>query len=262
MPSLPLKPTSEGAPGDAWAGLRRYTAARIAIGRSGGSLPTRETLDFAFAHAGARDAVLATLDPASLVSPLRAMGLEVLVLQSAAPDRATFIRRPDLGRRLADESAERLRAVGSGIIACDLAIVVSDGLSALAASRQGPGLLSHLIPRLLDQGFRLTPVCIVLQGRVGVQDEIGSLLHATMALTLLGERPGLGVADSLGAYFVFGPGPGRTDADRNCVSNIRAEGLGPAEAAERLVALLAEARSRRLSGTALKEVVPVPRMAE
>lgn len=249
-----MTPTpTELTPPDPWTHLRRHTGARIALGRAGGSLPTHETLSFAHAHALARDAVQAPFNAAALAAELRSLMPEVLEFTSAAPDRATYIARPDLGRLLSPESAVELAARRARPGDHDLAIIVSDGLSALAAQRQAPPLLAALLPLLRDHGFKLAPLCIVRHGRVGLLDEVGPLLQAELALILLGERPGLGTPDSLSAYFVYGPQRGRTDADRNCVSNIRPKGLSPAIAARRITELLVSARQLRLSGTALKE---------
>lgn len=235
---------------DAWRGLRAHTAARVALGRAGGSLPTAEVLDFAMAHAAARDAVDAKLDVEALAAALGGLGLEVVRLHSAAPDRLTYLRRPDLGRRLNDASRKSL-AMAAG--ECDVSLVIADGLSALAAAKQGPPLLSELVPSLRRAGVRLAPIAIVEQGRVAIQDEIGQALGATASVILIGERPGLGSPDSLGAYLVFCPKPGNTDARRNCVSNIRPEGLPIPAAAELIRYLLFESLRRKLSGVELKD---------
>lgn len=240
---------------DPWLRLRRFTPARIALGRAGGSQPTRDQLAFALDHALARDAVHASFDAGALTQELRTQGLEVLTLTSAAPDRATYLQRPDLGRKLSDASRAQLCAVAAQSRACELAITVSDGLSALAAQRQVPPLLAALVPALRAKNLTLAPICLVRHARVGIMDEIGDLLHAKLALILLGERPGLGTPDSLGAYFEFDPRPGRTNADRNCVSNIRPTGLAPAAAAEKLTSLLLAALAQQHSGIALKEAV-------
>jgi len=231
-------------------GLRAHTAARVALGRAGGSLPTAEVLDFAMAHAAARDAVDANLDVAALTRSLGGLGLEVLRLHSAAPDRPTYLRRPDLGRRL-DDAGRRTLAAAAG--ACDVSLVVADGLSALAAAKQGPTLLRELVPSLQRAGLRPGPLAVVEQGRVAIQDEIGQCLGAAASVILIGERPGLGSPDSLGAYLVFDPKPGNTDAQRNCVSNIRPEGLPIPAAAELIRYLLLESLRRKLSGVELKD---------
>src|ERR1700677_4716126 len=198
---------------DAWSQLRSLTNARIALGRSGGSLPTRERLDFQLAHASARDAVLSPFDPAALAARLLPLSQPVLILHSAAPDRADFLRPPALGRRLAPESRAILSAHATAAEAPDLAIIVSDGLSTHAAVTQCEPLLAAFLPLARASGWTLAPLIVARHARVALQDEIGALLKARVALILLGERPGLGSAGSLGAYFIHNPAPGRTDAD-------------------------------------------------
>ena len=241
-----------GSPADAWHGLRRHTPARIALGRAGGSVPTRELLDFQLAHALARDAVHQPFDPQQLERDLAALDRPILHLKSAAGDREAYLLRPDWGRRLAESSAQTL-ASSPNPQGFDVSITLSDGLSALAAHRQIPPLLTELLPLLKQSAFTLAPLAIVPLARVALQDEIGSLQNAKLALILLGERPCLGSPDSLGAYVVFHPTPGRTDADRNCVSNIRPEGLPPPAAARTLHYLITQSLRRRLSGVSLKD---------
>ncbi len=226
--------------------------ARIALGRAGGSLPTREWLDFKSAHAAARDAVHFPFDGEQLASEIASLGTEVVIVSSAATDRRTYLERPDLGRQLDVPSRHALQQlkVDAGF---DLAIIVSDGLSAIAVQRQVRPLLEVLLPKLRQDAWSLAPVIVASFGRVALQDEIGDLLVAQLALTLIGERPGLGSPDSLGAYLVLGPSIGNTDADRNCVSNVRPEGLSHAAAADTIHYLLCEARSRRISGVQLKD---------
>lgn len=245
---------------DSWTHLRDFTAARIALGRAGGSLPTGPLLDFRLAHARARDAVLAPFDPALLAEQLRAVHPEVLVLESQAAHRAEYLQRPDLGRRLSSVSRERLAATAAPT-APDLAVVISDGLSTLAAMAQGVPLLAALLPLLAADGWTLAPLIVVRHGRVAIQDEVGGLLGARISLMLVGERPGLGSPDSLGAYFTYAPAPGRSDAERNCVSNIRPQGLPVAAAAHKLHALLTASKIRALSGVELKDETPVPKIA-
>jgi ethanolamine ammonia-lyase small subunit len=237
---------------DPWTSLRRHTPARIALGRAGGSLPTGELLDFAKAHAAARDAVWSELDLEALEQAVRPTGLAVVKLQTSVPDRRAYLLRPDLGRRLHEASRQSLQAIDSTRPA-DVAIIIADGLSAMAAQIQAPAVVGVLVRSLESSHLHLAPLSLVRFGRVAVQDEIGSLLGARLALILLGERPGLGTADSLGAYLVNAPGPGRTDADRNCVSNIRPSGLPPASAAETLHYLIAESLRKQISGVALKD---------
>jgi ethanolamine ammonia-lyase small subunit len=229
------------------ARLRALTPARVALGRTGVSLQTAEQLDFQRAHAQARDAVHARLEVSSLAVTLAAItGQEVLMLHSAAVDRTTYLQRPDLGRRLNETSRVGLPAGD-----WDLALIVADGLSALAVERHVPPLLQQLLPQL--EGWRLAPLAVVEQGRVAIGDEIGAALGAQLSVVLIGERPGLSSPDSLGAYITWEPGPGRTDAERNCISNIRAGGLSYVVAAAQLSYYLTEARRRRLTGTALKD---------
>ena len=237
-----------------WLELRRLTPARIALGRVGTSLPTQAQLDFQFAHAQARDAVHLPFDHASLTEQLTAKGRETLLVHSAASDRDSYLQRPDLGRRLDDASARQLReyaeAHPGGV---DLAVVVADGLSSLAVHRHTVPFLARMEEQALAEGWSLSPVILVEQGRVAVADEIGELLGAKMAVILIGERPGLSSPDSLGLYFTYAPKVGLTDASRNCISNVRLEGLSYGMAAHRLLYLMREACRRQLSGVHLKD---------
>lgn len=230
--------------------LRALTPARVALGRTGVSLSTADLLDFQLCHAQARDAVHARLEPNALAVTLAGItGSQVLRLHSAAPDRAIYLQRPDLGRLL-DQPSRNLLAQRAPAGPCDLALIVADGLSALAVERHAPPLVAELLPRL--EGWRLAPITLVEQGRVAVGDPIGAALGAQIAAILIGERPGLSSPDSLGVYITWEPRPGRTDAERNCVSNIRAEGLSYAQAAVGIGVILDQARARRLTGVALK----------
>ena len=245
-------------PPDPWAALRAHTPARIALGRTGASLPTAEVLRFAAAHAQARDAVHQALDTDALAAALQADGWAVHHLASAAPDRATYLRRPDLGRRLAPASATALQALA--LPPPDLALVLADGLCATAAQQHGLALLGHLRTTLAG-ALSLSPVLLATQARVALGDEVGELLAARAVLVLLGERPGLSSPDSLGAYLTFAPRLGRSDAERNCVSNIRPAGLAPEPAASRLAWLVREALRLRLTGVALKDGSATPLLA-
>lgn len=240
---------------DPWTGLRRFTAARIALGRSGGSQRTGTVLDFRLAHARARDAVQAAFDPAAFAARIEALGLPVAHLATAATDRRSYLLRPDLGRKLAPASREQLLSLAPAWGRRDLALIVSDGLAA-RATEHAVDTIAHLVRLLRTSGWTIHPVLIVPFARVKVQDEIGEILGARHTLLLLGERPGLGTPDSLGAYFTHLPGPDRTDADRNCVSNIRPEGLPPAAAADKLAWLLRESARREVGGVALKDEQP------
>lgn len=242
-----------------WQQLRSLTPARIALGRAGTSLPTAAQLDFQFAHAQARDAVHTPLDVAALGESLGSLGLDCLRLHSAAKDRDTYLQRPDLGRRLHADSAQILRehaAAQDG--SPDLAIVIADGLSALAVQRHSLPFLERLLEQVRAEGWSLAPVSLVEQGRVAVADEVGELLGAKMTVMLIGERPGLSSPDSLGLYFTWGPKVGLTDAYRNCISNVRLEGLSYGMAAFRLMYLMREACRRQLSGVELKDEAEVP----
>ncbi len=243
-------PEDAAPPADPWADLRRHTPARIALGRAGSSLPTAEVLRFAAAHAQARDAVHIGLDTEALGRSLADLGGAPLTVRSRAPDRETYLRRPDHGRRLDATDAQRLQAAACGPV--DLALVLGDGLSAVAVQQHGAPLLAALLP-LLAPGLALAPLVIATQARVALADEIGALLQARLVLILLGERPGLSAPDSLGAYLTFAPQLGCNDAQRNCVSNIRPDGLPPALAARRLAWLLHQALRRQVSGLALKD---------
>lgn len=234
--------------------LSDFTAARVALARAGHSLATEEVLRFQLAHALARDAVHQALDAASLRLECEAQHWPALVVRSAAGDRATYLRRPDLGRRLAEASGEALVASPTRL---DVAVIIADGLSALAVHRHAVPLLAHLLPHLETAGWSRAPLVLVEQGRVAIGDEIGQQLNAAFALVLIGERPGLSSPDSLGAYLTWDPRPGRTDAERNCLSNIRPEGLGYEAAASRLFSLMTAARQRQLTGVALKEDRPL-----
>lgn len=241
---------------DAWNALRRFTNARIALGRAGSSLPTAPLLAFELAHAQARDAVHQPLDTAALRDAIRAAGFDTLDARSAAPDREVYLRRPDLGRMLDDESAQRLAAHASGF---DLAFVAADGLSAFAAQRHVAPLLAGLRAKL--EGWTIAPVVIATQARVALGDRIGELLRAKIVIVMIGERPGLSSPDSLGLYVTYAPRAGRHDAERNCISNVRPEGLDYATAAFRLMWLLNEARRLKLTGVSLKDLsgaLPAP----
>jgi ethanolamine ammonia-lyase small subunit len=226
--------------------LRQYTSARVGLDRAGRGLATHEVLDFQLAHAQARDAVHAVLDVPSLLGGLRERGLTVCVLRSAAPDRAAYLCHPDLGRALSSEFAAKPVAAS-----CDVVFVVADGLSALAVARHALPLLDAVLP-LLNQQWSVGPICIVEQGRVAIGDAIGAKLQAKVSVVLIGERPGLSSTDSLGAYITWAPQPGRTDAERNCISNIRPEGLEYAAAARMLAFYLHEALRQKLTGIKLK----------
>ncbi len=245
------------APADPWQHLRALTPARIALGRAGTSLTTRAHLEFQLAHARARDAVHDALDLPSIARSLGDAGFDTLIVHSAAPDRVRYLQRPDLGRRLTTASRAALAEAPGTVRDADLIIVVADGLSARAAAHAAP-LASALVPSLVQEGVRVGPIVVAGQARVALGDEIGAGLGARSVLVLIGERPGLSAPDSLGAYFTWDPRPGRTDAERNCVSNIRPGGLAFDAAAGRLRFLVLAARRRRLSGVGLKDDTSLP----
>lgn len=246
---------------DPWHRLQQLTPARIALGHAGTSLPTRAHLDFQFAHARARDAVHLPFDRETLAATLDKDGIDSLLLDSAAPDRHTYLQRPDLGRQLGTDAIARLEQLRSQMASApDLAIVIADSLSALAVQDNSLGLLRALLPELDAEGWSRAPVLLVNQGRVAIGDRIGELLRARMVLMLIGERPGLSSPDSLGLYFTWGPRAGLTDAERNCISNVCPAGLSYPAAAVRLLYLMREAARRQLSGVTLKDETETPQL--
>lgn len=236
---------------DPWQFLRPHTPARIAQGRTGHSLPTAALLAFQLDHARARDAVFASLDFSVLMPQLEVTGLPVLQLHSAAPNRQTYLQRPDLGRRLNEESRQHLADTQTP--GCTLSIVLADGLSATAVNRHAPAVVAGLVITAQQQGWSLGPLAVVQQGRVAVADEVAHALRAEMVVMLIGERPGLSSPDSLGAYLTYSPRPGLTDESRNCISNIRSEGLSTDGAIQKIVYLLSQFKIRQLSGVRVKD---------
>ena len=264
-PALSVSP--EAVTGNPWSALRQFTDARVALGRAGISQPSKIHLDFQLAHAQARDAVHRPLDTTLLAHQLGQVWPDAspcLKLHSAATDRQTYLQRPDLGRRLDSASRELLRqvaAAASEVHAFDLALVVADGLSALAIENHAAPFLTALRASLTGPSWRIAPLCVVQQARVAIGDEIGQLLRAKAVVVLIGERPGLSSPDSMGLYMTWMPEIGLTDARRNCISNIRAAGLSHAQAAHTLRALLEQSRLRQVSGVDLKdESLAPPRM--
>ena len=233
-----------------WAQLRAFTSARVALGRAGSSLPTNELLELQLAHARARDAVHAKLDTQALALELKPISGECFLVRSAAPDRPTYLRRPDLGRRLSVDS-HRLLTKGKGQFDATFSIV--DGLSALAVQRHAVRLFESVLDRLGSAHWKLAPVVLVEQGRVAIGDQVADCLGSTLSVVFIGERPGLSSPDSLGVYLTWNPRPGLTDANRNCISNIRTEGLSYDAAARILLWLMTESRRRKLSGIRLRE---------
>jgi Ethanolamine ammonia-lyase, small subunit len=234
---------------DPWLALSRWTSARIALGRAGASMPTQANLDFQRDHALARDAIYAALDVDGLEAQLRQLGLGMVRVQSLARDRREYLSRPDLGRSVAREFIDALHREKPAKNL--LTIVVADGLSSKAAERNAAALIDYLRVGLED--WSLDEIVVATQARVALGDAIGELRGAEAVLVLIGERPGLTSPDSLGAYLTYEPRVGRTDADRNCISNIRPAGLSVEIAASRLKHLLRGARVLKKTGIALKD---------
>ena len=257
-----------------WTRLRGFTSARLALGRAGDSLPTNEVLEFALAHAQARDAVHNALDVENIARDLKASGFESIAVQSAARDRAEYLRRPDFGRKLNDASRstiegchpdpERNEGEGSASTnrsqreAPSIVFIIADGLSAVAPTRHAVPVLREITGKL--DGWQIPPIIIATQARVALGDEIGELLSGEMTVMLIGERPGLSSPDSLGIYLTYKPRIGCTDADRNCISNVRPEGLSYEVAAHRLHHLMIAARRAERSGIALKDESDSPQL--
>ena len=251
--------TQPSVSSDPWQELKRFTQARIALGRSGTSMPTKEVLDFSLAHAMARDAVHLALDADALEAAIQAQGFATVQVHSRAPDRASYLLRPDWGRSLDEASLSNLidnknagNASNVATAPIDFLIVVGDGLSSLAVSRHAQPLLEE-IRNALPSDWTVGPVVIARQARVAIADEIGEALGASIVVMLIGERPGLSSPDSLGIYLTHAPRHGCSDADRNCISNVRPDGLSYAAAAKKLIWLAKEAHRLKLSGVALKD---------
>lgn len=255
--------SGEAVVADPWSSLRRFTAARIALGRAGQALPLHEVLALRLAHARARDAVHEAFDDGALHEQIReqtgetadagAGAIAVHHLASRAVDRLEYLQRPDKGRTLDPASMALLSARPADEYGRDVAIVVADGLSAIAVHAHAATLVAALLARFAASAISVGAICLVRQGRVAIGDEIGQHLRARMALVILGERPGLTAPDSLGAYLTYAPSPGLTDDSRNCVSNIRPDGLPVSAAADRISRLAREALRRQLSGVMLKD---------
>lgn len=233
-----------------WSDLRRLTAARIGLQRSGASLATGPLLDFRLAHARARDAVHEPLDNKRLVEDLSHLGLPVFDIESAAGNRTTYLMRPDLGRRLAAGANSALENHAGRY---DIAFVVTDGLSARAVQSHAAPVLTHLLPALNKRSWAIAPLGVIRNGRVAAGDVVANMLNADCVVVLIGERPGLSAPDSMGAYLTWQPTSQSTDADRNCISNIRPDGIAYADAARKLLHLLQAIRTQRLSGVRIKD---------
>ena len=237
---------------DPWIALSRFTQARIALGRAGHAVPTQALLDFQLAHAQARDAVQLPWNINAFAGQLRDIGEETLILQTPVSSRSEYLRRPDFGRVLTEES--RIRLCNFKARGVDVALIVSNGLSSTAVERRGIALLQTILEGLRVRQFHIAPICLVANGRVALLDDIGSVLDARVAVIVIGERPGLSAADSLGVYLSYAPKKGNTDAERNCISNIHPpEGLSYESATRKLLYLIEESVRRGFSGVALKD---------
>jgi len=244
---LPDAKAAASPQADAWAGLRTATPARIGLGRRGDAIPLAEVLAFQLAHAKARDAVHAALDAGAIAAALAPR--PVIHVRSLAPDRTTYLRRPDLGRALDPETGAALDAAGGPF---DLAFVIADGLSATATAAHAVPLLRACLSRL--EGLTVAPIVVASQARVALGDPVGERLGARLCAVLIGERPGLSVSDSLGVYLTYDPRPGRRDSERNCISNVHDNGgLTYARAADLLAWLAREALARGVTGIGLKD---------
>lgn len=236
---------------DPWGSLKLFTAARIAMGRTGVSVPVQEALQFKMAHAHARDAVFSRIEKEKIFTALQFFQQPVFFVHSKAADRYIYLQRPDLGRRLNEDSVTKLVNYKSS--GYDVCINIADGLSSAAVNMHALEVLRILVPRLQQLKLRIAPFCIIEQGRVAISDETASLLKTKISLILIGERPGLTAADSMGAYLTYSPEVGLTDESRNCISNIRPEGMSYTNAAEKIYYLINESIRLKISGVHLKD---------
>ena len=240
-----------GTEPDDWEPLKAYTSARIALGRTGVSIPLRESLRFKLAHAHAKDAVYSRLDILRLQADLAPTDLPIHAVRSRAADRDTYLQRPDLGRLLDDPSADLIRQLNSP--PADIGLIVADGLSATAIMKNAGPVVNLLVEKVWQAGYSVAPILLVEQGRVAITDAIGELLRPRLAIILIGERPGLSSFDSMGAYLTYAPQPGLTDERRNCVSNIREQGLSTVMAVDKIMYLIHTASRLQLTGVTLKD---------
>ncbi len=239
---------------DEWEQLKAFTQARIALGRTGVSVPLRESLAFKLAHAHAKDAVYSSLNTPFFIEKFQENSLPFLLLHSKASDRDEYLKRPDLGRSLRADSRSALEALASN--SSDLVIIIADGLSASAVNTQAWPLVASFQEQARARGYTFAPLMLAQQARVALSDEIGTLLRARMVVQLIGERPGLSASDSMGIYLTYAPKPGLTDERRNCISNIRPQGLSVARAIDQLLALVDQAFRLEISGISLKDDFP------
>jgi ethanolamine ammonia-lyase small subunit len=236
---------------DAWQALQQFTNARIALGRTGHAVPIQQVLNFKLAHAFARDAVYSELDKPDISERLEKLCLKYYWLHSKAEDRTMYLQRPDFGRRLNSKSIQQIAVAATNPV--DINIVIVDGLSATAINQHAIPFLQIIVPQLQAKQWTIAPITLVQQGRVAIGDEVGMLQKAKLSIVLIGERPGLSSPDSMGAYITYKPTIGNTDERRNCISNIRPEGLPLEDAANTLLYLVSEALRLQLSGVGLKD---------
>jgi ethanolamine ammonia-lyase small subunit len=235
---------------DFWDHLRQYTSARIALGRAGGSIPTKSLLEFRLAHASARDAVNNELNISLLQDKLHSLSIPIIPLQSFVENKQSYLLSPHLGRRLNKASKELLTEQTH---AFDICLVAADGLSSTAIELHLTPLLEKLLPLLKDFDFNISPMCLVKYGRVAIGDDIADSLKSQLVIVFIGERPGLTTPNSLGIYLTYSPALGITDERRNCISNIHEGGLDYETAADKLIYLIKEAFIRKISGVELKD---------
>ncbi|MCE6989863.1 ethanolamine ammonia-lyase subunit EutC [Dyadobacter sp. CY323] len=236
---------------DEWQSLKAYTDARIALGKTGVSIPVAASMAFKLAHAHAKDAVYSSLDQSKLIDLLKEIHQPVAALHSQAANRDIYLQRPDLGRRLADDSVRKLHQLLAQ--PCDLCIILADGLSASAINENAWPVVNLLVQTAKSMNFSLSAISLVEHARVAIADEIGSLLKAKLSIIFIGERPGLSSFDSMGAYITYAPSPGLTDERRNCISNIRQNGLSAALAVDKIMYLVREAFRLQTTGVSLKD---------
>lgn len=240
-----------GTEADDWEPLKAYTNARIALGKTGISIPLKESLQFRLAHAHAKDAVYSQLNVPELEATLSKTDLPVYCLKSKAENRDMYLQRPDFGRLLSADSVQRLQQLNTH--PADICLIIADGLSATAIMKNAGSVVQLLVEKVRQAGFSLAPLLVVEQGRVAITDAVGEWLRPRLAIVFIGERPGLSSFDSMGAYITYAPQPGLTDERRNCISNIREQGLPPELAVDKLMYLIQAAFRMQLTGVALKD---------
>lgn len=236
---------------DEWHALKTFTSARIALGSTGVSLPLKAVLDLRLAHAKAKDAVYSSLDINGLQEELEKCGSTVYHVKSRASNRDVYLHRPDLGRLLDETSYHFIKELA--VVPSDISIIIGDGLSASAVNTNAGLFVPAFLKQAQAKGYTIAPLILASMARVAISDEIGSLLNTRLSIILIGERPGLSASDSMGAYLTYQPLPGTTDEKRNCVSNIRTQGLPPAIASEKVMHLVQNALRLQLTGVHLKD---------